>query len=152
VRRADRITAALLLAFSAAFSAGALKYYRYWGHDGPGPAFLPFWLGVVMAALSILMLVRRRSALDPGTEWLPQGEARNRVLVVLGATAAFIALLNVLGMVVGTVLFLIVLLRYLGGHRWWVTISIALAAAVLNWLVFVHWLRVPMPEGMFWTF
>jgi putative tricarboxylic transport membrane protein len=150
VRSADRITAVLLLAFSAAFAAGALKYYRYWAHDGPGPAFLPFWLGVVMAVLAAMMLFRRtdRSALD----WLPRGEARNRVLVVLGVTAAFIALLKVLGMVVGTALFLVVLVRYLGRHAWWLTFTIALAAAAINWLVFVHWLRLPMPQGMFWTF
>ena len=98
MRRADRITALLLLIVSAAFAAGALRYYKWWGHDGPGSAFLPFWL------------------------------------------------------VVGTALFLIVLVRYLGRHRWWVTIAIALAAAAFNWLVFVRWLRVPMPEGMFWTF
>jgi putative tricarboxylic transport membrane protein len=150
VRSADRITAVLLLIVSAAFAAGALKYYKWWGHDGPGPAFLPFWLGVVMACLAALMLFRKTSPLP--VPWLPQGGARTRVLVVLGVTAAFIALLKVLGMVVGTVLFLVVLVRYLGRHPWWLTISIALAAAGVNWLVFVHWLRVPMPEGMFWTF
>ena len=150
MRSVDRITAVLLLIVSAAFAAGALKYYKWWGHDGPGPAFLPFWLGVVMACLAGLMLFRRT---DPTpVSWWPQGQAGKRVLVVLGVTAAFIALLKVLGMVVGTALFLVVLVRYLGRHRWWVTIAIALAAAAANWLVFVYWLRVPMPEGLFWTF
>jgi putative tricarboxylic transport membrane protein len=150
VRSADRITASLLLAFSVAFAAGALKYYKYWGHDGPGSAFLPFWLGVVMALLAALMLFRKTT--DAGGSWIPQGEARTRVLVVLGVTAAFIALLNVLGMIIGTALFLIVLVRYLGRHPWRLTIAIAAAAAGLNWLVFVYWLRVPMPEGVLWIF
>jgi hypothetical protein len=150
VRNPDRITAVLLLIVSAAFAAGALKYYKWWGHDGPGSAFLPFWLGVVMACLAALMLFRRSK--EQIAEWMPKGEAGKRVLVVLGVTAAFIALLKVLGMVVGTALFLVVLVRYLGRHPWRVTLAIALAAAALNWLVFVRWLRVPMPEGMFWTF
>jgi len=150
VRNTDRITAVLLLIVSAAFAAGALKYYKWWGHDGPGPAFLPFWLGVVMAFLAGLMLFRRTSQVP--VAWLPRDEARTRVLVVLGVTAAFIALLKVLGMVVATALFLVVLVRCLGRHSWWLTVSIALAASGLNWLVFVYWLRVPMPEGMFWTF
>ena len=150
MRNTDRITAVLLLIVSAAFAAGALKYYRWWGHDGPGPAFLPFWLGVVMAVLAAMMLFRK--TIRSSVSLLAEGEARNRVLLVLGITAAFIALLKVLGMVVVTALFLVVLVRYLGRHPWWLTIAIALAAAGANWLVFVYWLRVPMPEGLFWTF
>jgi hypothetical protein len=71
---------------------------------------------------------------------------------VLAATIAFVALLNVTGMLIGTALYLAILVRYLGRHRWWVTLAIALAAAAFNWLVFVHWLHVPMPEGVLWIF
>jgi putative tricarboxylic transport membrane protein len=152
VRNADRVTAALLLAFSVAFAAGALKSYQWWGAGGPGPAFLPFWLGVVMALLALMMLIRSLKEKNPGKAWLPRGEGLRDMLVVLAVTVVYVALLNVLGMIMGTALYLMVLVRYLGRHRWWVTVSIALAAAAFNWLVFVHWLRVPMPEGMFWTF
>ena len=152
MRNADRITAALLLAFSVAFSAGALKYYRWWGDDGPGPAFLPFWLGLVMALLALMMLFRSLKEKNPGGVWLPRGEGLRNMLVVLGATVLFVALLKLVGMVIGTALYLAVLIRYLGRHPWWMTLAIALAAAGFNWLVFVHWLRVPMPEGMLWIF
>ena len=49
MHKADRLTAALLLALAVAFSAGALKYYPYWGEGGPASAFLPFWLGFLGA-------------------------------------------------------------------------------------------------------
>jgi hypothetical protein len=97
---ADRVTAALLLAAAVAFSAGAIKYYPYWGEGGPGSAFLPFWLGLAMAALAVLMLVRK--PIHEAVDWLPHGEGRKRVLVVIVATAAFIAALNINGMVLGT--------------------------------------------------
>jgi putative tricarboxylic transport membrane protein len=151
VRSADRVTAALLLAFAVAFSVGALKQYQWWGSGGPGPAFTPFWLGLVMALLALSMLLRSLKQKDPGAAWLPRGEGLRDLLVVLAATVAFIALLKVTGMIIGTALYLAFLVRYLGKHRWWVTLAIALAAAGFNWLVFVHWLRVPMPEGMIWT-
>ncbi|HEV3010640.1 MAG TPA: tripartite tricarboxylate transporter TctB family protein [Burkholderiales bacterium] len=151
MRSADRVTAALLLALSVAFSAGALKYYSWWGSGGPGSAFLPFWLGIVMALLALMLLVRSLKEKNPGEAWLPRGEGLRNMVVVLGATVLFVALLNVLGMVLGTALYLAGLIWYLGRHRWWVTVAIAVAAAGFNWLVFVHWLRVPFPEGMFWT-
>jgi putative tricarboxylic transport membrane protein len=152
VRTADRVTAALLLAFAVAFSVGALKSYQWWGAGGPGPAFMPFWLGLAMALLALMMLIRSLKEKDSGKAWLPRGEGLRDMLVVLAVTVAFVALLNVTGMVIGTALYLLVLVRYLGRHRWWVTVSIALAAAGFNWLVFVHWLRVPMPEGTLWIF
>jgi hypothetical protein len=152
VRSADRVTAALLLAFAVAFSVGALKQYQWWGSGGPGPAFMPFWLGLVMALLALMMLVRSLRQQHPGEAWLPRGEGLRDLLVVLAATVAYVALLNVTGMIAGTALYLAFLMRYLGKHRWWVTLAVALGAAGFNWVVFVHWLHVPMPEGMFWTF
>ena len=152
MRNADRVTAALLLAFAVAFSVGAVKNYQWWGSGGPGPAFVPFWLGLVMGLLALTMLIRSLRAPYPGEAWFPRGEGLRDMLVVLVATVAFIALLKVTGMIVGTALYLAFLVRYLGRHRWWVTLAVALAAAAFNWLVFVRWLRVPMPEGMFWTF
>jgi putative tricarboxylic transport membrane protein len=152
VRRADRVTALLLLVFSVAFAAGALKQYSWWGSGGPGSAFLPFWLGLVMIGLALGMLVRSLKERNPGASWLPRGEGLRDMLVVLGVTIAFVAFLTLTGMVIGTALYLLILVRYLGRHPWWMTLTIALAAAGFNWLVFVHWLRVPMPEGIIWTF
>jgi hypothetical protein len=152
MRNADRVTAALLLAFAVAFSGGALKYYSYWGSAGPGSAFLPFWLGVAMALLAGGMLVRSLRQRDSGAQWLPKGEGLRRILVVLAVTTAFVALLKVTGMILGTALFLLVLVRYLGGHPWWVCASVAAAAAGFNYLVFARWLRVPFPEGLLWIF
>jgi hypothetical protein len=152
VRSADRVTAALLLAFSIAFSIAALKQYHWWGADGPGPAFMPFWMGLVTGCLALGMLIRSLKQQDPGQAWLPRGEGLRDLLVVLGATVAYVALLNVTGMVIGTAVYLAFLVWYLGTHRWWVTLGVALGAAGFNWLVFVHWLRVPMPEGIRWIF
>ena len=152
MRSADRVTAVLLLAISVAFSAGALKYYSWWGSGGPGSAFLPFWLGLVMAVLAVMMLIKSLKEKNPGGVWLPRGEGLRNMLVVLAVTVAFVALLNVTGMIIGTALYLTVLIRYLGRHPWWMTLAIALAAAGFNWLVFVYWLRVPMPQGMLWIF
>ena len=149
MRNADRTTAVLLLAVSVAFSAGALKYYAWWGPGGPGSAFLPFWLGLVMAGLALMMLLRKASA---GREWLPRGEGLRDLLVVLGATVAFVALLKVIGMILGSALYLAVLVGYLGRHRWWVVLGVAVGAALVNWLVFVHWLHVPFPELGVWIF
>ena len=101
-------------------------------------------------AILALMLLFKESRVE--SDWLPRGEGLRDMLVVLGVTSAFVAFLSVTGMVIGTAIYLLILVRYLGRHPWWMTAAIALAAAGFNWLVFVHWLRVPMPEGIIWTF
>ena len=149
--RADRWSAVVLLAFAAAFTAGALKFHRYWDDTGPGSGFLPSWLGLVMAALALLLLLRRPRAVDAGVEWMPRGEGRTRMLIVMALTVTFVALLKVTGMILGTGLYLVAVVSIFGKHRWWIAIVVALAAAGFNWLVFAHWLRVPFPRGMLWT-
>jgi len=145
VRRADAIAGAALFALAVAFSVGALKHYSYWGENGPGPAFLPFWLGLVMAVLASLLLASAWRSRRPEEEWLPRGEGLKRLGGVLSATIALVALLNVIGMVLGTALFLIVLMRFLDRTPWPLTLTLAVAVAGINFLVFTRWLGVPMP-------
>ncbi len=147
--KADRVTAVLLLAFAAGFTGTAAKYYPYWSETGPGQGFLPVWLGGGMALLALMMLLRR----DRGEslQW-PRGEGLRHMLVLLAATVVFICLLKTLGMVISTAAYLAFVVWYLGSHRGWVTLSVAAGAALVNWLVFVHWLRLPFPELGVWIF
>ncbi len=147
MRKADRVTAALLLALAVAFSAAALRLYPYSSEGGPGSGFLPFWLGLLMAALALMLLLRRAPGSDAE---FPGGEGRTRLLFVLGLTVAFVALLKVLGMIIGTAIYLALIIRIVGRHPWWVAIAVALGAAGFNYLLFARWLRVPLPEGMLW--
>lgn len=148
MRRADRIAGAALLVFAAAFSVGALRYYPYWGPGGPGSGFLPFWLGLAMGALALLLFVGALRSGDAGAPWLPVGKGFRRLAVVLAVTVAFVALLNVVGMVLGTALFLVALLRFLEGYGWRLTLGVAVVTAGINYLVFTYWLQVPFPVSV----
>ena len=149
MRNADRIAGAALLAFAVAFSAGALKFYGYSAPDGPGSGFFPFWLGVIMAVLAAMLLVGALRPGDPGAAWLPRGDGLRRLVVVLGITFAFVALLKVVGMILGTALFLVVLMRVLDRTAWPLTLTVAVVTAGINYLVFTYWLKVPFPLSVF---
>ncbi|MFN2645279.1 MAG: tripartite tricarboxylate transporter TctB family protein [Burkholderiales bacterium] len=145
MHKADRVTAAVLLAFSLAFAAGALKYYPYWSESGPGSGFLPAWLGGVMAALALLMLLRRPRTSD--RDWLPSPAGARRLMVMIGASVLYVALLKPIGMIIASALYLAFVMRYFERHRWWLSAVVVFAAAAANWLVFVHWLKVPFPAS-----
>ena len=147
MRRADQVSGLLLLIFGIGFTVGA-RQYPYWTPTGPGSGFLPFWLGLAMAILAAGLLVGSTRRRDPGSAWLPRGRPLVRLVVVIVATTVFVWLLPVLGMTLGTFLFLIGILRFLEGHTWFATVGVAVAASAANWLVFMHWLNVPFPIGI----
>lgn len=147
MRRTDQISGAALLVFGVAFGVGALRY-PYSTPNGPGSGFLPFWLGLVMAVLATMLIVQATRTTGRGPAWLPGGRALARLIVVVAGTALFIALMPVVGMALGTMLFLIGLLHFLEGHGWLVTLGVAAATSAVNWLVFTHWLSVPFPVGV----
>ena len=148
MRRADRLTGIILLAFAAAYGAGSAQY-PYWAPHGPGSGFFPRWLALAMGILAVLLVAGTARATEGPTDWrlLPAGHGLRRLLAVLAATLALIALLNHLGMTLGIALFLLVVLRLVEGYGWGASLAIAVATAVANYLVFTLWLRVPFPEG-----
>src|SRR5512136_1782070 len=98
MRRADQITGIIVLIFSAAVIEGARRMPPS-GTFGPGAGFLPFWLGVAMAVLSIVLLVnaRREPVQASDRSPFPRGRAVLSILETVGALAAFILLLETLG-------------------------------------------------------
>jgi hypothetical protein len=148
VRRADQVGGALLLLLAVAYSAGALRYV-YRAPTGPGPGFLPFWLGIVMAGLGLVLLVRASRVGEPaGAAWLPRGRGLGRLVTVVAAVVAFVALLPVVGMILGVACFLVGILRFLEGYSWRATLGVTAGAAVLTYAVFTYWLQVPFPVGV----
>jgi hypothetical protein len=59
-----------------------------------------------------------------------------------------VAALPVVGMISGTALFLVGVLRFLERYPWRHSVGIAAATTLANYLVFTYWLRVPFPVSI----
>ena len=150
MKRGWQLAAALLLATFAYF---AFESFQLSLRDalGPGPGFFPFWLGVLGAALAVVLLVQvHLNRVDLGTEALAFDRAGVRgVVLVLGGLIAATALLDVIGFRFA-MLFLIVYLLVVLGARSRVAIAIcALAGSFGVFHVFFDLLKVPLPAGIF---
>ena len=109
----------------------------------PGPGFFPFWGGVVLAVLSLLLLagaIRKRA----GSTWPAIGSPK--LLVVMGALLAYVVLLEPLGFVIVTFLFLLLLLR-LEGRGWVSSAGTALLGTLGAFALFQLWLKTQLPSG-----
>ena len=67
------------------------------------------------------------------------------MIVLIAASVLYVALLKPIGMILASALYLAFVMRYFERHAWWLTALVVLAASAGNWLVFVHWLKVPFP-------
>jgi hypothetical protein len=134
----------------------------------PGSGLFPLALGLLLAALSAiqiarLMLARRaaaaaaaaaaqavapRPATQPPAAPKPPGAdgATRRVVLFMAVVAASVALLQVVGYVVSSLLLMLGLLKVLG-VGWRAAALIAACSAAGAHVLFVMWLKIPMPPG-----
>ena len=109
----------------------------------PGPGFFPFWGAIVLGLLSMVLLVgarsRRVSDSAPGARsWMP--------LIVAGGLLAYVLLLEPLGFVMVTFLFLLFLFR-LVRRGWLVSGLVALTGTAACYALFQLWLKSQLPRG-----
>ncbi len=148
MRRADQITGILMLMFSAAVIEGSRRMPAS-NTFGPGAGFLPFWLGLLMAGLSILLMVNatRTKEKTAGGSPFPQGRFVVSILECVGGLAGFILLLEPLGFLVSTVLLTAFLMRIVEGEKWVTTAVVAVANAVGLYIVFQVLLGAGLPKN-----
>ena len=114
---------------------------------GPGPGFFPFWLGVLGAALSVVLIVQLQvRAAEPGADSISFDRAGTRnVLAVLAGLVAASAVLEVAGFRLAMAALLVYVLVVLGVRRWAAIALFALAGSFGVHYVFYDLLKVPLP-------
>jgi uncharacterized membrane protein len=122
----------------------------------PGSGFFPLVLGVLLMGLAgshgiRLYLARPKPVAVPAAPTLPAAPTSDgatlRVVLFMGAVAFATAFLETLGYAIVSFLLMLALLWILGVRKWHVAGLIALGSAGFSQVVFVHWLRIPLPSG-----
>jgi hypothetical protein len=143
----DRISWSALSLFGVFVIYESLQI-KYYGSDfGPGPGFFSFWLGVLVAALSAIEIVRTFGKRVPlPADFFPTRSGVARIACLLGALVAVVFLLTRLGYSLTMLLFCGFLLRVLGKQPWWLTVVLALAGSFGTAYIFRQ-LQVILPGG-----
>lgn len=151
MRAADLITAALLAGLGGVVLYDAVRLGFGWGLEGPESGFFPFWLAVLLIAISAIVFVQayRRPTAKP----FATRRQTVPVLKVLAPLAGFVVVTDPpgpwsgLGLYVAAALYLAFYMRWVGRHHWLTIVAIAVIVPVVAFVVFEQWFLVPMPKG-----
>lgn len=121
----------------------------------PGPGFLPFWCGVILAGLSLLVFSRGRvgqTRASRGRDYplrkLWAGRRWPKGIYVVLALLTYTLTFTHLGFLLSTTVLLIFLFRAIESEKWGVAIGGALLASLISFVVFNLWLDVQLPRGI----
>jgi putative tricarboxylic transport membrane protein len=141
----DLTSALFWLAIAIFFSIEGLTQLKLGTLHQPGPGFFPFWAGVLLGILSLILLI---NSLKNRERLSLSGLKSTKFLLATGAILAYLLLLETLGFVTITFLFLLLLLR-LEYKGWMFSAASALAGTVAAYALFQLWLKTQLPAGPF---
>lgn len=150
MKRAEILVALGLLVVALLVLWQAIQLGPGWGEDGPRAGFFPFWLAVVLG-VSILWILARAFRARGGPEaprFFPPG-GRRLVLTVFLPMAGAIALFEVVGFYVASLIYLVVYIRLTGRQGWPLTLAVAILFPLITFLVFERWFLILLPKGLF---
>lgn len=117
-----------------------------------GSGLFPLCLGIALMLLALLylagLLTQKDSKRHPGEAEAPSPGAAGQMLLFLGASALATLCLNVLGYPLTSFLLMLSLLRILGVRQPALLVSLPLLTAAGSYLLFVQFLRIPLPKGL----
>jgi hypothetical protein len=143
---ANLLAGIVVLFFGAVVTYGASEL-SYRGDYGPGPGFLPLWIGIVLIGCAIVTILK--AVRQYGTE---KGrfihEKTRQVASVFVTLIVTFLLVPALGLSLGLALFTGFAMRTTGRHGWILCLVTAVVTAAAVRVIFGVMLDLPLPKGV----
>jgi putative tricarboxylic transport membrane protein len=149
MRKADRIFGVIGLGLSLWCYLESTRL-NYMTQFTPGPGFMPFWVGVVLALLSCYLIVDsylRKAGKKDDAKLLPGKHALYRVGAIMLMLFAVKFSMNFLGFPLTLVLFTTAILLFLERYSILKSVGYGIAYAAVTWFVFQYILSMGFPKG-----
>lgn len=146
VRTLEVVVAATILALGALVMADNWRIGAGWSGGSPEAGYFPFYVGVLMAASSLVVLVRALT--DRGArQCFLDGHRFALVLALLVPTAVFVGVSAFLGIYVAAAIYLAYFMIAIGHYRVVIAGPVAIAIPLALFLLFEVWFLIPLPKG-----
>jgi putative tricarboxylic transport membrane protein len=120
--------------------------------NAPGPGFFPILIGSLLCLLAVVFFIQSvlgRERVQKQVPFWKEKTSWKKVSYSLLALIFYLLVLNGLGFITTTFLFLFFVFKFVGKKRWQSSLLVALLASAITFLVFKTALEVPLPRGIF---
>jgi putative tricarboxylic transport membrane protein len=133
----------VLLGITVIFLASQLPYMSEYG---PGPGFLPLWVGGGILACGIVIFIQVLKKYGKAANFFKPG-TKMGVKILIEIIITFL-LFPLIGFSVALGLFTGVAMRTMGKHKWVSCGLTSLVTAISVHFLFGHYLTIPLPTGI----
>ncbi len=148
LKKGDVISGAVLAALGV-FIITQARAWDYYTLDGPGPGFFPFWYGVAMVVLSLLLVLNSARADSDGESKAVDWPGTGRAMTVWLAFALSVGLMDFLGFLISFALLAFFLVAVIFRRPFITAAVVAVTSALAFHLIFPVALSVSLPIGPF---
>jgi uncharacterized membrane protein len=115
--------------------------YGFWVRKGPGGGFLPIIGGIMAIIFAVAVLIQGRKDKSPsGFTWKAFMPVVGLIILMLCS--------YLLGLIISIAIYVFVWLRFIEKYKLKQSIITGVSCSALIYLIFIFWLRVPLPSGI----
>lgn len=153
MRNQELVSSLVSIGLAVIFMMGALKY-GFGTFSRPGPGLLPFFASVFVMALSgmnvFISLAKKKENGEIKKKFLPGKGILIRLIVGVLSLCGYGIALDYLGFFLTTVVFMVIILRFVClKNNWVMIVGTSLLTTLASYLLFVILLKTPLPQGIF---
>jgi hypothetical protein len=152
--KVEAVVATLLFGLGAVVAFKSWQLGAGWREDGPGPGYFPFYIGLLICAASGAVFSGALRGRGDGEVFVTRPQLK-LVLTVFWPSLAFVVVVQVLGLYVGSMLFIAAFMVLIGRYGWGKSVFVGGTVMVLAFLLFEVWFKVPLYKGLvnplWWT-
>lgn len=142
----DRLASVVLLILSSLVMIESIRLKLDNIHN-PGPGFMPFFLGLSLALLSILSLFFPDARTKVAAFWNDWQRGKSTFYIFAGSIA-YLLLFKILGFYIDTFLLMLYLLKLSGEKGYKRPLLVSLLTMVVTYLLFYKLLFIPFTRGI----
>jgi hypothetical protein len=143
----EAVVALILLVLGLVVVVTSAKLGAGWTSDGPGSGYFPFYVGAILCIASAVTLYQALLGKKRNAEIFVDQEQLKRVLVVLIPAVVYVGVVTVLGLYVASAIYVAAFMVVLGKFSYFKSVLIAVVMAVVLFLMFEVWFKVPLYKG-----